>query len=128
MFILTVIPIKKGVGREYLSYFAGEHVRPGTIVSVPVRSRTIDAIVIEAEPAENLKSSLRSLEYQIKKITKIKGPSPFTPEFFDACVMMKDYAVSTTGAVISALLPQSLIENANELVIPQKKEITKVSR
>ncbi|MFA7315541.1 MAG: hypothetical protein WC059_01925 [Candidatus Paceibacterota bacterium] len=127
MFILTVIPIKKGVGREYLSYFAGEHVQPGTIVSVPVRSRTIDAIVIEAEPAENLKSSLRSLEYQIKKITKIKGPSPFTPEFFDACVMMKDYAVSTTGAVISALLPQSLIENANELVIPQKKETAEES-
>ena len=118
MFIVTVIPIKKGFLREHLSYFSLEYINPGTIVSVPLRSRTIDAIVIETEPAENLKSSIRSAEYQIKKITAIKGPSPFTPEFFDACVLMKDYTASTTGAVISSLLPQTLIENVTSLHVP----------
>ncbi len=54
MYITTVIPIKKGTQKEYLSYFSSEDIKKGTIVSVPIRSKTEDAIVVGTEEAKNL--------------------------------------------------------------------------
>lgn len=122
MYIATVIPIKKGLQKEHLSYFSATDVPLGSIVTIPVRSKIIDAIVISMEDARDMKSDLKSAEYQLKKIISIKGPSPFTEEFFRACVRMKEYAISNTGALINALLPRTLLENISELRIPIKNQ------
>src|ERR1035437_3148209 len=111
MYIATVIPIKKGMQKEYLTYFSATDIPLGTIVTIPVRKSIIEAIVISMEDAQGMKSDLKSAEYQLKKIIGIKGQSPFTKEFFIACERFKDYAVSTTGAVIQALLPNTFLEN-----------------
>ncbi len=115
MYIATVIPIKKGLQKEYLTYFSATDIPLGTIVSVPVRTKTIDAIVISMETARSMKSDLKSREYELKKIIGIKGRSPFTKEFFTACERMKDYTVSSTGTVIQNLLPKVFLENIQEL-------------
>ncbi len=115
MYILTVIPIKKGIGKEYLSYFSAENIPTGTIVSVPLRSRNIDALVIHTEDAIKAKTDLKSAKYQLKKIIGVKGLSPFTREFFTACNKMKDYVVSETGSVIDAMFPSRLLENIKDL-------------
>jgi len=120
MYIATVIPIKKGLQKEYLTYFSANPIPLGTIVTVPVRLSTIDAIVISIEDARALKSDLKSAQYQLKKIESIKGSSPFTKEFFNACVRMKDYTVSTTGMLIKALLPTTFLENIPLLNVPQE--------
>ena len=52
MYIATVIPLAKGIQKEHLSYFTAEKIEPGMIVTVPVRKKFIDAIVIDIEPAE----------------------------------------------------------------------------
>lgn len=121
MYIATVIPIKKGLNKEYLSYFSLTNIPLGSIVTIPVRSKTIDAIVISTEEARDMKSDLKSAEYQLKKIIRVKGASPFTEEFFRACVRMKDYTVSSTGTLINALLPAMLLENISDLKIPEEK-------
>jgi len=115
MYIATVIPLAKGSQKEYLSYFSATDIPVGSIVSIPVRSRIIDAIVINIEEARNIKSDIKNADYQLKKIIKIKGDSPFNKSFFIACQKMKSYTVSNTGAIIKSLLPSALILSISNL-------------
>ena len=68
MYIATVIPIQKGSQKEYLSYFSAIDIPLGSIVSIPVRSRVVDAIVINIEEARDIKSDIKNADYQLKKI------------------------------------------------------------
>lgn len=115
MYISTVIPFTKGPQREYLTYFSATEIPVGTIVSVPVRTKTVDAIIINTEEARDMKSDIKSADYQLKKIVSVKGDSPFNKSFFMACQKMKDYTVSNTGSIIKSLLPSVFIENISSL-------------
>jgi primosomal protein N' (replication factor Y) len=115
MYIATVVPIKKGIQKEYLSYFSATDIPLGSIVTIPVRSKTIDAIVLSIEDAREMKSDLKNAEYQLKKIIEVKGNSPFTTEFFTACSRMKDYTASSTGSIIQAMLPALYLDNIKDL-------------
>lgn len=122
MYIITVIPIKKGAQKEYLSYFSSENIQAGSIVVIPVRSKQEDAIVVSSEEALDLKSEIKNRDYQLKKITKVKGDSPFNKDFFYACQIMKKYTVSNTGTIIKSLLPRIFIENISKLKKVPKKD------
>lgn len=127
MYIATVIPLQKGPQKEYLSYFSLNNIPLGSIVSIPVRSKTINAIVISMEEARTLKSDIKSAEYQLKKIISVKGPSPFSKEFFTTCVRMKEYTVSSIGALIKTLLPTILIDNIAMLEKPEISGVTSIT-
>src|SRR5574343_833932 len=99
MYILTVIPIDKGIKKEYLTYFSAQEIKLGTIVVVPVRSREIDALVVGTEPAENLKQEIKDAKFQLKKIIKVRGDAPFSDAFFESCLRMRDYTISNTGSI-----------------------------
>jgi len=115
MYIITVIPIKKGYQKEYLSYFSSENIKPGSIVVIPIRLKNEDAIVVNSEEALDLKSDIKNRSYQLKKIIKVKGESPFNKDFFTACQIMKKYTVSSTGNIIKSLLPKIFVENISKL-------------
>jgi len=118
MYIVTVIPIQKGFQKDNLTYFSSTNIPLGSIVTVPMRKKNIDAIVINTENAVDLKSDLKGRDYQLKKIEKVKGESPFTKTFFTACEKMKDYTVSNTGSIIKSLLPSVFLENIKNLKTP----------
>ena len=115
MYIVTVIPIQKGFQKENLTYFSPTEIELGSIVTVPLRSKTIDGIVINIENARDQKYDLKKADFQLKKVVGVKGPSPFSQIFFNACEKMKDYTVSNTGTIIKALLPATFLENLKDL-------------
>lgn len=122
MYIATVIPIKKGLNKENLSYFSMSNIPLGSIVTIEVRSKIIDAVIINIEDARVVKSDLKKADYQLKKIISVKGTSPFRNEFFNACYRMKDYTASTTGEIIRAFMPQVFLENISQLTQHQSIE------
>jgi primosomal protein N' (replication factor Y) len=122
MYIATVIPLSKGIQKENLSYFTNKEIDPGTIVKVPMRSKTIDAIVISVKEALEMKDTIKNASFQMKKIEGVKGPAPFAPSFFQACEIMKDYTASTTGVVLNAMLPKAILEKYDDI---SKVEIVK---
>ena len=124
MYIVTVIPIKKGIQKEYLNYFSSIDIPLGSIVTVPVRLKEIDALVIFIENVRDLKSDIKTREYQLKKIIKVKGPSPFTEAFFTACKKIKEYTNGNLGSVIKTFLPTIFLENFSELRQPIQIEKT----
>jgi len=124
MYIVTVIPFQKGYQKEYLSYFSQIDILIGSIVTVPLRNKNIEAIVIDVEEARNIKSSIKSADYQLKKIIKVRDNLLFNKNFFLACKKMKDYTISNTGTIIKTLLPSLFIDNIEKL---KKIQTVKIS-
>lgn len=115
MYIVNVIPIKKGILGEYLSYYHSDKLEPGTIVTIPIRLKEETAVVVESEEVLNLKSDIKNRNYQLKKIIGIKGKSPFSESFFLACEIAKKYFISNTGTIIKSLTPSLFIEKIDKL-------------
>jgi primosomal protein N' (replication factor Y) (superfamily II helicase) len=122
MYIATVIPIKKGIHKESLTYFSMNKIPLGSIVTVPVRRQEIRAIVIDIEDARERKSDLKTADFQLKKVIDTKGFSPFTTEFFTACERMTPYTVSNTGTIIKNMLPSVFLDNISRLKLPPPTE------
>lgn len=119
MFIATVIPLSKNIQKENLTYFTAKEIPLGSIVSVPVRSKMVDALVIELDNVSNLKGGVKDADYQLKKIDTVKGMAPFRQSFFEACVRMQKYYATTTGSIIDAMLPNIFLEKYSELKKPK---------
>ena len=75
MNIISVIPVARGITKDTLSYFTKENVPLGSIVSIPLRSKTAHGLVIEVREVRDAKSEIKNLPYNLKK-TKIKKRIP----------------------------------------------------
>lgn len=111
MYILTVIPIKKGFQKENLTYFCSQKVTLGSIVEIPIRKKTADAIVVDIENAHDVKFDIKNKDYQLKKINKIKGSAIFSNAFFETCESLKYYYNSNTGVIIDSILPKIFLDS-----------------
>jgi primosomal protein N' (replication factor Y) len=122
MYIITVIPIKKGFQKDSLSYFSLAPVPIGSIVTVPIRKKVTPAIVIDREDARERKSDLKTADFELRKVLDTVGFSPFTKEFFATCERMARYTVGSTGSVIKNMLPGVYLDNISTLKRPIEKE------
>jgi len=120
MKIVHVIPISKGITKEQLTYFSAKDILPGCIVSVPLRSKMVDAIVLGVESAEVSKTELKSSSYSIKKIGDIKARHFFLPSFVKAALEAAHYYGGTSGALMHALTPSALSSYPTK-VLPKEK-------
>lgn len=115
MYIVQVIPIAKGMGKETLSYFSTKEVVPGSLVSVPVRSKIIPAIVVESQKASELKSELKRSDFAVKKVDSLKAKQFLRSEYVQSALHLADHCASTAGATFYTLLPKIVLENITSL-------------
>ena len=118
MNIITVIPLSRQKGLDRLSYFTAQDIPVGAIVSVPVRSKSVHALVIETKPAENLKSEIKSAPYEIRKLSKVRATTFFPASFVDACTTIAHFYATGLGSVIDALVSNVLLENSAKIPPP----------
>jgi len=110
MFVITVLPIARGILKENLTYFSKEAIALSSIVSVPLRKKTISGIVLDCQNATSLRSELKNLSYPLKKIKVDSKGSFIAPYFLKAVKDTAKYFASTEGAVINSMVPKVLFE------------------
>lgn len=110
MQIIEVAPISKGIWSESLTYFTKDPIPTGSIVSVPIRSKSTPALVIKSTPAATLKSTLRQAEFKIKKAGHLIQANLLLPGFLEAAKATANYFGSPLPPVLDALIPKSLID------------------
>lgn len=118
MNIITVVPITRLKVPPTLSYFTAREVPVGAVVTVPVRSKNVQAIVTETRTAEDLKSEIRNAPYEIRKLGKVRAAAFFSGAFIDSCRLLADFYATNMGAVMSAILPDVILENAHRVAPP----------
>src|ERR1035437_9835346 len=104
MEIVTVIPLKKGTRKEKLTYFSAKDVPIGSIVVVPLRNKKVLGLVISKENATSLKSDLKKMSFNLKKIIEIKERSIFLKEYLDGAIETSKYFAENKNNGITALL------------------------
>ena len=115
MYIITVIPLVRSRHLEKLSYFTTEEVPIGAVVSVPIRSKSAHAIVVESRPAVDLKAEIKNATFQIRKLTKVKASLFFPANFVSSCQRLAAYYATTIGAIIHAVVSESILGNIGKI-------------
>ena len=119
MQILRVIPIARAIARETLTYWSPEDISTGSIVYVPLRSREIPGIVIGTESVSDVRAQVRTSDFRLKKISNRKALPLFSEALITAAQTTGLFMGTTTGAVLTGLLPTPLLETVHKLKIPR---------
>jgi len=116
MFVIEVIPLGRNTRIESLSYYTSEPYEPGTIVSMPIRRKTVSGVVIEVKEVSSAKTALRAATFSLKKLPAQKAPSRLSRAFIQTARELSDYYACSIGAMLHALLPPSIRDGTTELV------------
>ena len=128
MKIIEVIPISRGIGRETLSYFTGEEIKPGAIVSVPLRNKSISGLVVTVQDVSDMKSSIKSAPYAIKKIEKLAHHDFLSLEFIESVIEAGQRSAATTGSILNTLIPKIILEESDKKSTPPIIDSNKENR
>ncbi len=115
MNIVSVIPITKNSAPETLTYFSAKDVELGMLVHIPLRKQTVLGIITEIKKVETQKSNIKSSHFNLRKIEKIIGPSPFKKELIDTAKMLAPYYATNMGSILTKIIPNDFIEKIESL-------------
>ncbi len=128
MKIVQVVPIARGMGKECLSYFSAKDVEAGTIVTVPIRKKLVEALVLSSEDLSATKSSVKLSDFKLKKVEDIKGPANLSAEFLKMIWKTKDYFAASAPEILAGALPKVFWENHEKLANKQKIAVDQNTR
>ncbi len=124
MKIVTVIPFKDIPNREDLTYFSSKDVKNGDIVSVPIRGKATLGIVIETKDVDDVKSDVKSMPFNLKKVEDVKEKSIFSDKLIDSIHKTGEYFVVSKSKVSEIIIP-AIVKNNYDKISPFYKEIPK---
>lgn len=116
MKIIHVIPLKKGIWKDDLTYFTSLDTPAGSIVSVPVRSKNTLALVTSVEDLSLEKSNVKNMDFNLRKVTESKGNSIFLKEYLEAVFETGKYFIQNKNISISSLIPVIFIEEYDKIM------------
>ena len=128
MYVLDVIPIARSAGKESLSYLSSEKVPLGYLVEVPLRRQMISALVLSCQKAVDVKSAIRTSDFQFKKVSTVRKNATLRRQFIDAIGKTAEHFAAYTGQLLFALTPKHVLSQDIGHKIPEqikKKKIPK---
>jgi primosomal protein N' len=111
MYLTVVIPVSKGTSIDELSYYSAVLYPVGSFIQVPIRGTDKPALVVASEKVSNVKATLRTNAYALRKIKRQRSKQIVTKEFIRAVERTARYHASTTGAVLFSAIPKLLFEH-----------------
>ncbi len=108
MYVVHLIPVTRTMTRDRLSYFAAHPLEAGSVVSIPLRGKSIRGIVISSEKVSDARARLRSSPYELRKISAAGTPL-VRKEFIEACVVTARESGVPHAAVVAALIPSAIL-------------------
>lgn len=126
MKIVTVIPLKRGVWKEELTYFTTKEIQNGNIVNIPLRGKNTLGLAISIKNASEIKGDIKDLSFSLKKIEEVKGYSIWRKEFLDSSILASQYFGGKVSQGIASLIPNIFLEEYDSIV-KFKNEKLKIS-
>ncbi|KKT29085.1 MAG: Primosomal protein N' [Parcubacteria group bacterium GW2011_GWA1_44_13] len=89
------------------------------VVVAPIRTREVPAIVLLCREVSEERSSIRSSDYAIRKITRAKPRRIWLPAFLKAVEETSDLSAQKLGEVLLALTPKAILDAHLEGVLKE---------
>lgn len=122
MNIVEVIPITKSARIDTLTYYTTKRVSVGNLVTVPIRKKDVTALVINITDGKEMKESLRSSDFALKKVKGVLKKKLFKKEFIRTVAELSDYYSTSTGLILNQLTSTKIIENSDKIKVISKKK------
>lgn len=116
MKIVTVIPLEKSPFAQELTYFTVKEVAPGNIVAVTLRNKKILAFVISVENASEMKSDIKGMDFNLKKVLDVKEETIFSPELLNSIFLACNYFATNKNIGLGYFIPSILKTNYDEIL------------
>ncbi|MGB2580633.1 MAG: hypothetical protein WBC83_02970 [Minisyncoccia bacterium] len=110
MQIITVAPIVRGALQGSLTYFSKEPIPAGMVIIAPIRTREVPAIVLESREVSDAKTSLKSSDYAIRKISRAHPRRIWLPAFLKAVEETANATAQKFGEVLLTLTPKIILD------------------
>lgn len=121
MNIVTVYPIIRGAFKDELTYWSSHTFSPGTIIEVPLRGRTIPALVGTVVPANHAKANIKQASFVTRKIEKTRELHAVKPECIRACIKIAETYAVPLGSVLKSCIPDAILKEIIESKIKAEK-------
>lgn len=122
MYVTEVIPLRRGIGIETLSYFGSDVFPVGTLLKIPVRNQTILGLVSSVEEVSAAKTALKAATFSLRKIPTQDSVQSLSPAYVETAKELALHYGTTVGNVLFSLLPPA-IQNG-EVSLPHVKPYT----
>jgi primosomal protein N' (replication factor Y) (superfamily II helicase) len=123
VFLIKAIPIARGIGADLLTYWSPSEAKPGSVIRVPLRKRSIGALVLSSQPANESKAEIKSANFEIKKIESGDARQIISPELFATAEGLAQYYASSVGGALFDLVPAAALSEYESL--PEAKPLAK---
>ena len=114
MYAVKVIPIQRGIFREHLTFFSRDELPVGAVVSVPIRKRTVPALVVGSSDIREQKLDLKAAGFALKKLGKSTARRVLSQEFMRALSATAEYHIAPDGSTVAALTFAALMAEASD--------------
>lgn len=126
MFVVTVIPLRRGSVLETLSYFSADAYPTGTIVKVPIRNTMTLGLVTEISEVSAAKAALRAATFSLRRLPAQTDTQHLSEALVEtARELARQYAASL-GSVLYNMLPAEV--SSGEFPLPHTHHITQTKR
>lgn len=106
MYIVTVSPISRGAFTDQLTYWSAHFYNPGSIISVPFRSKHISALVQRCESASDAKMEIKNANFEAKKIEEqVPETRIIKSEAVETARYISEYYCIHIGSILSSFIP-----------------------
>lgn len=122
MYVIEVIPLKRGVHVESLSYYSSVSYDAGTILDIPVRNQQIRGVVVSSAPVSGAKTALRAATFSLRKLPTQTHVHTLSAAYIETARKLADYYACQQGAVIYELLPPEIRDGT--IPLPHTHHVT----
>lgn len=121
MFVITVVPLRRGVTLDSLSYFSSISYPAGSIVTIPVRNSTALGLVTEVHEVSTTKTAIRAATFSLRKLPPQKALHSLSKAYIKTAEELALHYASSVGAVLYSLLPPEI--RNGEIEIPHTHDV-----
>jgi len=116
MYVITVVPLKRGIALSTLTYFGSQSYAEGTILSIPIRNTTTLGLVTKSEEVSTAKTALRAATFSLKKLPPQAHAKILSKAYIKTATELSDLCVSPLGTILYTLLPPEI--RNGDVVLP----------
>lgn len=122
MNIVDVIPLSRGINKDTLSYFSSQKLIAGAVVKIPLRGRTVNALVISNRPVQENRFEVKSSPFAFKKISAVVSRGLLSAPYFAAAKKCADFQVASLGSLLFSIVPNAVLEQAEKMTCAEAPE------
>lgn len=110
MYILSIIPIARGIPFNTLSYYNTDALSMGTLVEIPFGKQTITGLVHDCTSLIEAKTSIKQATFSLKRIKKVIGVSRYSAALVEGLREASAKTLTPIGSLAGVVINELFID------------------